>query len=65
MNELACRVECQLVFASVMCTNRSLKILSGKYCNRSRAHDEAVVDARVFAVWVAVAAVFVTVGVDA
>ena len=33
--------------------------------NRSRAHDEAVVDARVFAVRVAVTAVFVAVSVDA
>ena len=42
-----------------------LKIFPGKYRDGSRAHDEVVVDARVFAVWVAVAAVFVTVGVDA
>lgn len=42
-----------------------LKIFPGKYRNGSWAHDEAVVDARVFAVRVAVAAVFVAVGVDA
>lgn len=60
---MSCRMPAR--FVSVMCTNRNLKILSGKCRNRSRAHDEAVVDARVFAVRVAVTAVFVAVSVDA